>query len=298
MKNLLFPFITVLIWSANAVVSRAAASLIEPAAIAFYRWFVAFLVLTPFVLWPALKQWKNILPYWWKLLVLGTLGMVINQSLIYYAAHTVSATMLGVFTAMIPLLTVILSVFVLRVTPTVGITLGIALSLFGLSWLVSKGQPASLLQNGLGIGDMMMFIASAAYALYSVLTKRWAIPLPNWQALYMQIGFGVLLLFPNFMMTENVHLTSNSIPLVLFAGILASVIAPYMWIQGVTRLGANMASVFVNLTPVFTAIIAIVVLHEEMHRYHLVGGSIVLLGIIIAQQLRTPLMRQKKPAQL
>ncbi|CDL85913.1 DMT family transporter [Xenorhabdus cabanillasii] len=294
MKNLFFPLIAVLIWSINAVVSKASTTSIEPAAIAFYRWFIAFLALTPFVLLPALKQWKMLTQYWWKLLILGSLGMVLNQSLVYYAAHTVSATLIGIFTSLIPLLTVILSIFVLRVAPTVGIILGTVFSLSGLIWLIGKGEPASLLQYGLGSGEMMMFIASAAYALYGVLTKRWAIPLPNWQSLYIQIGFGVLLLLPNFIMTEDVRLTSNNISLVLFAGIPASIIAPYLWIQGVIRLGANMTSIFMNLVPVFTAIIAIAVLHEKMYSYHLIGGGIVLSGVILAQQLRIPISRQKK----
>ncbi|WP_237387373.1 DMT family transporter [Xenorhabdus sp. Sc-CR9] len=293
MKNLLFPLIAVLIWSINAVVSKAAATLIEPAAIAFYRWFIAFLTLTPFILLPVLKQRKIVAQYWWKLLILGSLGMVLNQSLAYYAAHTVSATLIGIFTSLIPLLTVIISIFALRVPPTVGITLGTMLSLFGLVWLVSKGEPASLLQHGLGIGEIMMFIAAASYALYGVLTKRWAIPLPNWQSLYVQIGFGVLLLLPNFMMAENVRLTADNISLVLFAGIPASILAPYLWIQGVVRIGANMTSIFMNLAPVFTAIIAIVALNEKMHSYHLIGGGIVLAGVIFAQQLRIPLTRRK-----
>ncbi|MGJ0625826.1 DMT family transporter [Xenorhabdus bovienii] len=292
MINFLFPFIAVLIWSINAVVSKAAATSIEPAAIAFYRWFIAFLVLTPFVLWPVLKQRKVVIQYWWKLLILGTLGMVLNQSMAYYAAHTVSATLIGIFTSLIPLLTVIISIFALRVAPTVGITLGTVFSLFGLVWLVSKGEPASLLEHGLGIGEVMLFIASASYALYGVLTKRWAIPLPNWQSLYIQIGFSLLLLLPNFMMTEDVRLTSDNISLVLFAGIPASILAPYLWIQGVTRLGANMTSIFMNLAPVFTAIIAIVFLHERMQSYHLIGGGIVLAGVILAQRLRIPLTRR------
>ncbi|MDE1477734.1 DMT family transporter [Xenorhabdus bovienii] len=293
MINFLFPFIAVLIWSINAVVSKAAATSIEPAAIAFYRWFIAFLALTPFILWPVLKQRKMVIQYWWKLLILGTLGMVLNQSMAYYAAHTVSATLIGIFTSLIPLLTVIISIFVLRVAPTVGITLGTVFSLFGLVWLVSKGEPASLLEHGLGIGEVMLFIASASYALYGVLTKRWAIPLPNWQSLYIQIGFSLLLLLPNFMMTKDVQLTSDNISLVLFAGIPASIVAPYLWIQGVTRLGANMTSIFMNLAPVFTAIIAIVFLREKMQSYHLIGGGIVLAGVILAQRLRIPLTRRK-----
>ena len=72
-----------------------------------------------------------------------------------------------------------------------------------------------------------MFAASTSYALYGVLTKRWAIALPGWQSLYMQIFFGVLLLTPNFLHAPDISLNAANIPLVLFAGIPASIIAPF-----------------------------------------------------------------------
>lgn len=140
----------------------------------------------------------------------------------------------------------------------------------------------------------MMLLATASYALYGVLTKRWAIALPNWQSLYVQILFGVLLLLPNFLMAQDVGLNGHNLPLVLFAGIPASIIAPFLWIQGVMRTGANTASIFMNLAPVFTAAIAVLFLHEQLHGYHLIGGGITLLGVILSQRLRTPLTRKAK----
>ncbi|GAB2927324.1 DMT family transporter [Hafnia psychrotolerans] len=291
--NVLFPLLAVLIWSINAVVSKAAASVIDPAAISFYRWLLALLTLTPFVLPGILRNLKAIKQYWWKLLILGLLGMVLYQSLAYYAAHSVSALFMGILNSLIPLLTVLISLVVLSVVPTIGIVLGGVLSLVGLIWLVSAGEPAQLLQHGIGHGELMMFAASASYALYGVLTKRWAIALPNWQSLYVQIIFGVLLLLPNFLLAPNVELNAHNIPLVLFAGIPASIIASFLWIQGVIRLGANKASIFMNLSPIFTAIIAVFFLHEKLHSYHLIGGGITLVGVIIAQRLRRPLFGNK-----
>ncbi|HEI8866507.1 DMT family transporter [Serratia sp. AKBS12] len=290
--NVLFPLLAVLIWSINAVVSKVSASAIDPAAISFYRWLLALVTLTPFVLPGVIRNWKTVRTHWWKLLILGLLGMVLYQSLAYYAAHSVSALFMGILNSLIPLLTVLISIWLLRVAPTVGIAIGSVLSLGGLVWLVSSGQPGQLLQHGIGKGELMMFAASASYALYGVLTKRWAIAIPNWQALYVQILFGVLLLLPNFLLAQDVALNGHNIPLVLFAGIPASIIAPYLWIQGVMRLGANTASIFMNLAPVFTAIIAVLFLHEQLHSYHLIGGGITLLGVILSQRLRTPLGRK------
>lgn len=291
--NALFPLLAVLIWSINAVVSKVSATAIDPAAISFYRWLLALIVLTPFALPGVIRNWPSVRANWWKLVILGLLGMVLYQSLAYYAAHSVSALFMGILNSLIPLLTVLISIVVLRIAPTVGIALGTLLSLAGLVWLVSAGQPGLLLEHGIGKGEWMMFAASASYALYGVLTKRWAIPLPNWQSLYMQILFGVALLLPNFLMTQDVQLNSQNIPLVLFAGIPASILAPYLWIQGVIRLGANKASIFMNLAPVFTAIIAVLFLQEHLQHYHLVGGGITLLGVILSQRLRKPLGRRK-----
>jgi drug/metabolite transporter (DMT)-like permease len=294
--NMLFPLLAVLIGSINAVVSKLSATAIDPAAISFYRWLLALITLTPFVLPGVIRHWSAIRANWWKLLVLGMLGMVLYQSLAYYAAHSVSALFMGIIVSLIPLLTILISIVLLRVAPTVGIAIGSLLSLGGLIWLVSAGNPGELLQHGIGKGELMMFAATASYALYGVLTKRWAIALPNWQSLYVQILFGVVLLLPNFLMAQDVSLTSQNIPLVLFAGIPASIVAPYLWIHGVMRLGANTASIFMNLAPVFTAIIAVLFLHEHLHSYHLIGGGITLLGVILSQRLRTPLGRKAKQA--
>lgn len=292
--NMLFPLLAVLIWSVNAVVSKLSATAIDPAAISFYRWLLALIVLTPFVLPGVIRNWREVRANGWKLLILGLLGMVLYQSLAYYAAHSVSALFMGIIVSLIPLLTILISIVLLRIAPTVGVAIGSVLSFGGLIWLVSAGHPGQLLQHGIGKGELMMFAAAASYALYGVLTKRWMIALPNWQALYVQILFGVVLLLPNFLMAQDVGLNSQNIPLVLFAGIPASIIAPFLWIQGVMRLGANTASIFMNLSPVFTAVIAVLFLHEQLHSYHLIGGGVTLLGVILSQRLRTPLGRKAK----
>lgn len=296
--SLLFPLFAVLIWSLNAVVSKAAAGAIDPAAISLYRWLLALVTLTPFVLPGVWRNRAEIKKYWWKLLILGLLGMVLYQSLAYYAAHTVSALFMGIIASLIPLLTVLIGLVVLSVVPTVGIAIGSLVSLAGLVWLVSSGHPQRLWSQGIGLGEMMMLAASASYALYGVLTKRWAIPISNWQSLYMQIIFGVVMLVPNFLLANQVQLNAHNIPLVLFAGIPASIIAPFLWIKGVHHLGANLATIFMNLTPIFTALVAVVFLHEKLHSYHLIGGGITLFGVILAQRLRTPLFARGRPAAL
>ena len=104
----LFPLLAILIWAANTVVSKAAAGVLDPAAISFYRWVIAALALSPFCLPQLWRRRSDIRPWLGKLLVLSLLGMVLYQCLAYYAAHSTSATNMGVIGSLLPLLTLLI----------------------------------------------------------------------------------------------------------------------------------------------------------------------------------------------
>ncbi len=106
----LFPILTVLIWSGNAIVNKLAASAIEPSAMSFYRWALAAAVLTPFCILQVLKQRSAIKKHIGKLLTLALLGMGLYQTLGYYAALTTSAANMALITSVVPIFSVFISV--------------------------------------------------------------------------------------------------------------------------------------------------------------------------------------------
>ncbi|MNG20202.1 EamA-like transporter family protein [compost metagenome] len=62
--------------------------------------------------------------------------------------------------------------------------------------------------------------------------------------------------------------------------------------RGLASLGAERTSVFMNLMPLCTALIAVISLGEPIHGYHLLGGGLILTGVMISQfkpRLRRPL---------
>jgi len=280
---MLFPLLAALIWSMNMVVTKMAADVIEPAVIGFYRWVLAGALLTPFVLPGVLRQWRAIVPWLGKLAVLGALGMAVYQGLIYVAAATTTATNMGIITAMVPLLTIGLACIVLRELPAWTALLGGVLSLLGLGVLLGGGNPLRLLEVGGSIGDALMGVAALAYAMYGVLLRRWPLPIGVWQSLYIQVLFGILFQVPSFLLSPASPLNTANIPLVLYAGIFPSLFAPYLWMQGVRYLGPNRASIFLNLMPVGTVVIAALMLGEVPHGYHIVGGVMALAGVSLAQ---------------
>ncbi|OLQ75428.1 multidrug DMT transporter [Photobacterium proteolyticum] len=290
----LFPLLTVSIWAGNAIVNKLSFSVIDPGAISFYRWFVAMLVLTPFVLRSVWLNWSTIRPYIPQLAFLALLGMVLNQSLGYFAAETTTATNMALIISLVPLISMFLSVPLLgqRLLPLA--IVGAVLSLAGLVLMLSHGDISNFASQGITVGDALLLLAAFVYALYCVLLKRWQMPLSTWQSVYVQGVLAVLMLVPLLMDSERVAITAESLPLIMYAAIPASVIAPWCWMQGIQRLGADRTAMFMNLMPVITAGIASVMLSEQLAAYHYVGGGMVLAGVVLAQ--RKPKVRVQQLA--
>ncbi|HEV3430194.1 MAG TPA: DMT family transporter [Paraburkholderia sp.] len=290
-RHALFPLVAILLWSGNVMVSRLSAHTIDPYAITFWRLVLAVALMSLFV--PA-AAWRNraaILPQLPKLAFLGLLAMALFQCLSYAAAKTTTATNMSIMTALVPLLTMLLSVALLGETPTAGMACGGVLSFAGLVWLITAGHPAALLAGGVHAGDLLMLVAALAYALYGVLLRRWHVGLPSWQSTYFQaIAALLFMLLPLSRLPLAEALPNRaSLPLIAYAGSLASVVLPYFWMQGVKHLGPNRCSMFMNLLPVFTAALAVSAFGERLHAYHLLGGATALAGVMLAQTWRAPL---------
>ncbi|MBG7066042.1 DMT family transporter [Pseudomonas aeruginosa] len=287
----LLPILAALIWAGSTVVNRLAVGVIEPAAISFYRWLLALLVLTPWLLPRIWRQRRLIRRHFWQLFVLGVLGMALYQSLAYFAAHTVSATSMGLILGTMPLLTTLLALPLMGVQPSRSVWLGCLLSFCGLILLISAGHPSRLWREGVGLGQFLMLMASLSYAIYCLLLKRWQLPIATWESLYMQILCGLLVLLPAFLLSPSQQLTAQNLPLVIYAGLFASALAPGLWTHALAVIGAERGAVFMNLTPLFTGLLAVVRLGEALHGYHAIGGGLILVGIAVVQGL-LPLSRR------
>ena len=214
--------------------------------------------------------------------------MAVYQSLAYYAAARTSATNMGIILSLMPLMVLTLSIISLGQRLTAGALVGAVLSFFGVLVVVSSGSLGTLLDQGLNLGDAMMLVATLAYAIYSTLLKKWQLRLPPLQMLYLQVLVAIVVLLPLYLISPKVGPTVHNIGLVLYACVLASMIAPLAWMKAVALLGPSRTTLFFNLLPLITALIAAVVLKEQLHLFHLVGGALTLGGVILSERWTTP----------
>ncbi|MBK1872730.1 DMT family transporter [Marinobacter sp. 1-3A] len=214
--------------------------------------------------------------------------MAIYQSLAYFAAPKTSATNMGIVLALMPLMSLILAILALGHRLTLGAVVGSLLSFFGVLIVITSGDLTAIAQQGINGGDGMMLVAVAAYAIYSTLLKKWQIPLPAMQLLYAQVLVAVVVLFPLFAVLPQTGLNSDNLPLVLFACVFASIGAPLAWMTGIKHLGPSRTSVFFNLIPILTALIASVMLSETLGSHHFIGGGLTLFGVLMSEWWTRP----------
>ncbi len=279
----LLPFLTVCIWGGNAIVNKMAASTIEPSAMSFYRWFLAVVVLTPFCLPKVIQRWDVIRPYLAKLAFLSMLGMVLNQSLSYYAGLTTTASNMALITSLVPLIAIFMSVPILSKPISPLSIVGGVIALAGLAFMLGKGDVAFFLHQDITPGDGIMVVASICYAAYCVLLKRWKMPLSNWTMVYMQGLLALVMLTPLWLTSEQLLPSQDAIPLIAYAGLAASIAAPWMWVKAIDLIGADSSAMFMNLMPVVAITLAATMLGEAVYSYHIMGGLLVVSGVVLSQ---------------
>lgn len=299
-KAYFYPLFAILFWAGNVVVSKMASHAISPVAITFYRLVLALAVMSTFVLIPVWNNRHTIKQYWKQLALGGFLSVSLFQFLSYQAASTTTATNMAIVTALIPLLTMILSSAMLKARLSYGMLFGGALSFYGILYLLSHGSITDIWKQGVHLGDGLMLIAAAGYALYGVLLKRWKMPIPAWQSNFVQSCFAIVYVLPFFIFlpASQMQLNQQTIPLIVYASIFSSVLLSYLWIEGVRHLGPNRNSIFMNLLPLFTALIAVALLGEHLQMFHYIGGGLTLIGILIAQTIQKPIQFKSASKQI
>ncbi len=278
------PLVAVFIWSMNIAVTRYVTDFISPVSISFYRWLIAFILLTPFMLPQLYRSRRVIVQHWKQLAVLAAFGMVLYQGLSYSAAHYTTATNMGIINAFIPVFTIIVSIFILKEWPNRFALLGCLISFLGLLLVIAKGQWANLLSLGGHLGDAIMLGAVFFYAFYGVFLKKWQLKIPLFISVYVQIFFALLYHLPFVFWLGLDAIDAQNVWSVLYAGVFPSLIAPLLWMISIQYLGPNRTSIFMNLMPIVTAVIAYYWLSEQWTVYHTIGTALAILGVLLAQK--------------
>lgn len=274
-----------LFWAGNAIVARSTTGDVPPIGLAFWRWTMAAVLISPLA-WPHLRRDAAVMLRKWPImLVLTALGISVFNTFLYIGAQTTTAINLVMLQTTMPVLVVLGSFVIFRETVSTRQAAGIAASFAGALTLVSHGDPALLLNLDFKRGDLWMLAAVGSYAVYTVLLRL----RPNvhgFSFAFASFAVGAALLLP-FYIAESLGghplpVTTNSLLAIGYVSLFASVLAYLAFNRTVELLGANTAGMVVYLLPVFGTILAVLLLGEELHPYHGLGVILIAAGLWLA----------------
>ncbi|TIH07016.1 DMT family transporter [Pseudomonas leptonychotis] len=280
-----------LCWSGNALVARAFAGEIPPFALSFWRWSLALVLLLPFVAKPLWRHRAALRVAGWRLLALAGVGIAGYNSLLYAAAQTTAAINITLVNTCLPLMTFIGAGLLLGEWPQRRAWWGMAVAAGGLLVLISKGSWTSLSGLAFNKGDLIMLLAVADWALYSLLLRRWAaylLPIPPLALLGVLMLLGVPLILPFYLyeLAQGAHfnLTAENVAAISYTAIFASLLAYLAWNHAIRVLGASRAALSNYLMPVFTAVLGWLLLGEGLQSYHWLGAVLIFAGLLLGTQ--------------
>lgn len=280
-----------LFWAGNAVLARGIAELIPPVALSFWRWGIALVILFPFTWRQTRRDWPQIRTGWKSIVLLGLLGIAIFNTLLYTAAHSTTALNISLTQSVMPA-TIVLSSFVLfREKVSRRQLVAVLLCILGAAYIVMRGDWQRLQQLSFVEGDLIMLLAVFVYGLYSVLLRDRP-PIHPLSLLTTTFSVGVVTLLPLYLwelgQTAPLVLSRPVILSLGYVGLFPSIIAYFCWNRGIEAIGANRAGLFINLIPVFAALMAMVFLGEQFQRYHLSGILLIFCGLVLFNWPRRP----------
>jgi len=289
-----------LFWAGNTVAARLAIDEISPLTLTALRW-----VMVAAVLWPVYgreirRHWPQIRPRLALIVLLALLGMTGFNALYYVAAHDTSAINIAILQGSMPIF--VLAGAYLAHGSRAGLVqqLGVLITALGVAVVATHGAPQSILEVEFNQGDLVMLAACVLYALYTVaLRDRPNMPgVPFFALLALIAAITSLPLVIFEVMGGSFRLpTAQGLAVTVWIAIFPSFLSQIFYLRGVDLIGPGRAGVFVNLVPVFAAVLAVGLISEPFAPYHAAALILVLGGIWLAQRTaRVPeAARRKSP---
>jgi len=272
-------------WAANWVVGRAMRNEMPPVAMGFWRWTIALAILLPFTAPELRRKWHVVRDNWLVLALLGCLGAVVFNTLIYVGLQYTAVANGVLFNSFSPILIILLSWVVVRERISKLQACGVALSLAGVLAIIARGKVSTLAAFHFNPGDLWLIAAQFLWAIYTFVLRRRPRELSAMAFLTAMLLLSLPFLLPFYLFEFSERggfaLTPATLATLAYYGTIPSIAAYLFWNRGVAQVGPNKAGLFVHLMPLFGALLSVIFLGEQLYAYHYAGAALIFTGIYL-----------------
>ncbi len=279
--------LTAIIWGGTFIAGRIIAQNMGAFSAAFWRFVIASIVLLFMINkeggLPRLK--KDQIP---AIFCLGLSGIFAYNAFFFFGLQLITASRAALIIALNPVAIVLSAALFSREKLSLHQIGGVLISLLGATIVIAKGSPLNLLASGIGRGELLIVGCVISWATYTIVGKQ---IVKQMSALatstYACLVGASLLLIPALI--ESLMITRSSFNLNAWLGIIylatfGSAIAFCWYYEGVSKIGAARAGIFINLVPPSGVILAALILKESIDLSLASGGCLVVLGVVLTNK--------------
>jgi len=278
-----------LCWSGNFIIGKFAYLFeVPPLTLNFLRWASVWLILIPFTYKEILNNMNSIKKNWIVISFMGIITISTFNSVVYFALTYTQVINAVLVLAAIPAVTIVIS-SIMKVDKTNIFQLfGLLLSIIGIGAIISNADIQKITSLSFNKGDLWMLVCVFTWSIYSTLLKKNKFKFSQFTLIQLMVSVGIIFLIPQFFYERSIGLeiTFNKAFFVIlfYVVIFPALAAYYCWQKGVEIVGPNRATMFIQLMPLLSAVLAILIFQEKFEIYHFIGASFILSGIYLSNR--------------
>ena len=277
---------TMLGWGGNAVAGRAAVGEVSPMVLTALRWAIVLGVLAIVCRRQIAAGWAGVRAQWLAVLLMGAGGYTAFNALYFTAAHHTTAVNLSIIQGALPVFVLVGALILHRTPIRLGQALGMIVTLVGIAVVASKGDIHALARLRFNVGDIMMLGCCALYAGFTLALRG----RPGMSGVAFFSGLAVAAFTTSLPLvaleawTGGLQWpTAKGWMLLTYIAVLPTALAQMAFMRAVELIGPGRAGLFINLVPIFGALMAVVILREPFGVHHAAALALVLAGILLAE---------------
>ncbi len=278
-----------LCWSGNFIVGKFAYLFeVPPLTLNFMRWASVWLILIPFTYKEILNNMNDIKKNWIVISFMGIITISTFNSVVYFALTYTQVINAVLVLAAIPAVTIIISSLMKVDKTNIFQLFGLLLSIIGIGAIISNADIQKITTLSFNKGDLWMLVCVFTWAIYSTLLKKHKFKFSQFTLIQLMVSIGIIFLIPQFFYERSIGLEVNFnkafFVILFYVVIFPALAAYYCWQKGVEIVGPNRATMFIQLMPLLSAVLAILIFQEKFELYHFIGASFILSGIYLSNR--------------
>ena len=278
---------TTLFWAFNTIFGQLAVGEISPLQIVPLRWILVSSVMWVLFGKDVKTNWQIIKPEINKIIFMALMGFTGFNVLFYTASQYTNAINLGIIQSSVPVYVLLGAYFFYKTSITALQGLGVIISIIGVTIITTNGDIELLMTLQLNRGDLIMLVACLMYSYYTLSLKtRLQIPgIAFFTLMSVIANFLALPLFIIDYLLNGINYPSiNGLIITILVAIFPSSLAQIFYLRAVDIAGPGKAGIYTNIVPIFSSVLAVILLNQSFEIFHGISLVLVLFGIWLSER--------------